>query len=173
MRALTLEKNEKILLILHRHWFVIVRDVVGLILIFIAGVFLFSLRDFLIPTLEPLILIPVSNLVFVMFILFLVGILFARWVTYYLDVWIVTTKRIIDIEQHGLFNREISEFLIARVQDVTIEIPGFISTMLNFGNITIQTAGERSFLVRDVPKLHKAKDTILTYSHKARNQKAI
>jgi len=64
------------------------------------------------------------------------------WTDYYLDVWTVTDKRIIDQEQQGLFHRRTSVFRIERIQDVTIEVRGIVATLLNFGDIHVQTAGE-------------------------------
>jgi len=47
------------------------------------------------------------------------------------------------------------------VQDVTIEIPNFVATLFHYGNITIQTAGEINFSIKEVPRPHVARDLIL------------
>jgi len=87
---------------------------------------------------------------------------FIAFMNYYLDVWVVTTKRVLEIEQHGLFNREYSEFTLDRVQDVSIETKGMLSTFLKFADIHIQTAGtNRDFYFRQVPHADQAKDAIL------------
>lgn len=86
------------------------------------------------------------------------------WADYYLDVWIITTKRLIDIRQSSLFSRQISEFQIDRVQDVTIDIHGIIPTLLKFGNLRVETASASSFTIEDAPHLYEAKDFILEYS---------
>lgn len=84
------------------------------------------------------------------------------WTNYYLDVWIVTNKRILDIEQHGLFSRELSEFRLDRIQDVTIEIKGILPTLLRFGDIHVQTAGEsREFVIKGIPHPYKVKDILI------------
>ena len=41
-------------------------------------------------------------------------------------MWIITNDRILDIEQHGLFARTVSELRLHRVQDVTAEIKALI-----------------------------------------------
>ena len=68
-------------------------------------------------------------------------ILFNAWTDYYLDLWVVTTKRLISIDQRGLFSRLVASFRLDRLQDVNIEISGVIPTFLNFGTIEAQTAG--------------------------------
>jgi len=77
------------------------------------------------------------------FFLFAWLFLFQYFMDYYLDTWIVTTKRIINIEQSGLFHRTMSELRLYRVQDVTASIHGFWSTIFNYGEVEIQTAGEK------------------------------
>lgn len=74
----------------------------------------------------------------------------------------MTNKRIIDAEQRGLFSREVSEFKLYRVQDVTIEIKGVLPTFLNYGNVYIQTAGEaKEFVFKQIPNPRQAKDLII------------
>ncbi len=79
-----------------------------------------------------------------------------------MDVWIVTDQRIIDIEQLNLFNRVVSEFRLDRVQDITIKVNGLIATLLGFGDIHVQTAGEmEKFLIKNAPKPYEVKDRII------------
>lgn len=68
---------------------------------------------------------------------------FQSFIDYWLDVFILTDKRILDIEQKGLFNRTVSELRLYRTQDVTAEVKGFWHTMFDYGDIYVQTAGEQ------------------------------
>ncbi|HWQ99296.1 MAG TPA: PH domain-containing protein [Candidatus Methylomirabilis sp.] len=78
--------------------------------------------------------------------------LFQIFIDYFLDIWIVTTHRIIDIQQHGMFGRTTSELLLDRVQDVSSDVRGFIHTVFDYGNVHVQTAGERErFVFENVP----------------------
>jgi uncharacterized membrane protein YdbT with pleckstrin-like domain len=77
-----------------------------------------------------------------LWLLFLWASFFVQWTKYYLDVWYVTEKRIIDVAQKKIFDREISNLRFDKIQDVTIDVHGFIPTLLGFGNIKVQTAGE-------------------------------
>lgn len=77
---------------------------------------------------------------------------FHSWVDYYLDIWIVTNERLLNIEQEGLFSRVISETNISKVQDVTSEVHGKLQTFLDFGEVHIQSAGEQKrFVFEEVP----------------------
>jgi hypothetical protein len=154
---ITLRENEYILLILHRHWFIFALQATA---VFGAG-------------LLPLLLfpiVPIDAMFFwfltVIYWLFLAAFLLISWIEYWLDMWIITTERIIDVEQRSLFSREVSEFLLARVQNVTVEVPNLMATMLRYGNIVVQTAGEKSFTIREIPHLEKAKEIILEQCRK-------
>lgn len=90
------------------------------------------------------------------------------WTDYYLDVWIVTDQRIVDIEQKGLFNRTVSEFRLDMIQDVTVEVPSLIATMCSYGNIKVQTASEISnFAFQGISRPQETRNLIMELHHKA------
>lgn len=96
----------------------------------------------------PLLLIGAS-----VYYLFIWMFLFNNFIDYYLDVWVVTTDRIINIEQKNLFYRTISEKTLDRMQDITSEVKGILPTFLNYGTVYIQTAGTMErFVFKDVPR---------------------
>ncbi len=63
---------------------------------------------------------------------------------YYLSMQVVTSERIIDIDQKGIFLREVNEMPIENIEDVSYKQNGFWGTVFNFGNVIIQTAGSSS-----------------------------
>lgn len=75
-------------------------------------------------------------------ILFLIFILVVATVVYRLSKLIVTDKTITQVIQEGLFNRKISQLSIADIEDATADKRGFFATILNFGTLFIETAGE-------------------------------
>ena len=105
-----------------------------------------------------LVLVLLASLYYLYTLLFL---LFSFFM-YFLDRWVVTEKHIIDIEQKSLFYRTFSKQEISRIQDVTSEVRGFFQTMFNFGNVTIQTAGEQErFVFQQVPDPNGIVETIM------------
>jgi len=71
---------------------------------------------------------------------------------YFLDIWIVTDKHIVDIQQKALFFRIIAKQEISRIQDVTAEVKGVLPTIFNYGHVYIQTAGtQERFTFSQVP----------------------
>jgi uncharacterized membrane protein YdbT with pleckstrin-like domain len=86
------------------------------------------------------------------YLLFILGLLLFGFVDYYLDVYIITDERIVDIKQIGFFKRAIAELHLREVQDVSAQVNGFFPTMFHFGDVIIQTAGEReNFVFTAVP----------------------
>ena len=157
-----LEPNEKILLEVRKHRFIFLIEALGsIIAVFIPLIFLFGINFFYnIPITMPLFTLfgfLYSGWVLLIWIYF-----FVVWTDYYLDVWVITNERIIDINQRGIFNREISSFHLNRIQDVTVEISGLIATFLHFGTLHVQTAGEkREFIIKGANKPEEVKGFIL------------
>lgn len=163
---LKLNSDEKILLIVHKHWFVMLGTVVSGAVLLAFPFVIKALLPFIAKILDPRLLSPLENLFLSLYGMVLLLFLFLAWMDYYLDMWIVTTHRIIDVEQLGLFSRQISEIPLEHIQDVTLEVRGIIPTFLKFGTIRIQTAGEREFTMHMVPRLYEIKDAILVYAKK-------
>ncbi len=57
---------------------------------------------------------------------------------------IITDRNITQILQYGLFSRKVSQLNIVNVEDVTAVQHGLIPTLLNYGVLKIETAGEQS-----------------------------
>lgn len=146
-------ENEKIIILLRRHWFIIFKKIIFWAIVALLPLILYSMAKSLFDTLISNELIyPIFILLFSTYYLYVWLFIFYSFVDYYLDVWIVTSERIINIEQKGLFFRVTSEQKLYRIQDVTSELKGFFSTFLNYGTVYIQTAGEQPrFIFKEVP----------------------
>ena len=64
---------------------------------------------------------------------------FHRWVGWFYSVYVVTTRRIIEIKQHGFFRRSVNEWQLNNISNVNYEIGGFQAVLFGFGDITAQT----------------------------------
>ncbi len=74
---------------------------------------------------------------------------------------LITDKRLLDIDQINLFARDISEMRLENIQDMRVEVLGFLATTMDFGNIYIQTAGATDeFAIKNIPHPNKIKDAI-------------
>ena len=146
------KENEKIMLLLRRHPVILLSRTGFWVIVAIMPVLLYLVvGDVLMPFLENIKIFPIVILVMTIFYLYLWLFILHTFVDYYLDVWIVTNHRVLNIEHEGLFHRITSEQQLYRIQDITAETKGFFSTILDYGTVYIQTAGEQArFLFEQV-----------------------
>lgn len=173
---ISLTEGEHVLMTIRRHWFALARHAVFLVLLFLIPLIFVSTTNMLGAGYVEGAWTPLVNFVLCLYLLALLMYGFVLWTDYYLDVWIITNERLIDIQQRGLFDRTISELGMNNVQDVTIEVRGIIATFLKFGNLTVQTASQSTFTINDAPNLYEAKELILRYSqglNGARHDRAV
>lgn len=140
-----IDKNEEMLRVVHRHWFVLLSDIFTLVFSLMIPVLLLFLLN-IVPITKMFSFsgstFAAGGFFFASWILIIWMIGWKMWTTYYLDVLIVTNKRIFDINQKNFFNRESGSFRIDRIQNITVDQKGIIQTLLNFGTVHIETAGE-------------------------------
>ncbi len=139
-----LEPDEQVLRTVRKHWFVITVEMLSIILVgllpVIGCIVLLSL-----PFNLEVITLFEQNMPIIVFLLSTWLLLSAMatvmsWTHYFLDLWIITDRRIIVIEQLSFFNRKVSNFRLERMQDIKVTISGIIPTLLNYGTIRAQTA---------------------------------
>lgn len=152
------EKDEEIREVIRRHWFDILWQFIPLIFATLLVLSLLGVaRQLFSQTINENILFFFGS--FLLLIFWLVASII--WIDYYLDVWIITNKRVVNVEQKGLFMREVSELHYNKIQDITTEVHGFIPTILHYGDVYVQTAGAQPrFLFHNVPDPYKIKDQL-------------
>lgn len=141
-----MEPDEEVLIMVRKHWFVILAELFGIFILimlpFLALIgFLIFQQTFATMGVD---LYQFANLigfgVAAWLLLSLMG-GFTIWTHYYLDLWIVTDRRIILVDQIHFFSRNVSVFRLERMQDIEFKVKGIIPTLLNFGTLKAQTAG--------------------------------
>lgn len=87
---------------------------------------------------------------------------FYQWFIWYFDVAILTNQRVIVVEQKKLFEKSISEAGLDKIQDITTNISGLFPTLLGYGSVIVQTAGETNNLIlKDIAKPQTIQQRIL------------
>lgn len=164
---LKLEEGEKIIKEVRRHLFVFYLETFGVFIAAIAPLLFVSYID---SFLDRFILDRGASLFGALYFLWLLICwiyFFIRWTDYYLDVWIITDRRIFDIEQKGLFHRNVSAFRLDRIQDITVEVEGVIATLLKFGDVRIHTAGEhKDIIIKTAANPIEVKNTVMEAQRK-------
>lgn len=156
--------GEKVVLLLHRHGFIAFRFIVAYILFAVLPIigWWFLGSNTAIFEDSTSLGYAMTTLLLSSYALIWVLLFFITWLNYYLDIWIITNERIINIAQQRLFYRVVSEQKLYRVQDVTWEMKGIIANMFRYGNVQVQTAGEDDrFIFENISQPEKVAQTIM------------
>jgi uncharacterized membrane protein YdbT with pleckstrin-like domain len=160
-----IDSDEEVILLIRKHWLQFLPIIFSsTILLFLAGIF------FILPGIKGLteqyyyLAIAAVSIMASFAILSLQ----VAWILNRLTFGILTNKRIIDIDQTSLFNRQVTQARLDKIEDITVETNGFLRTILNVGQIHVMTAGEvpniEFMFVKNAPKkvelIHKHQDNL-------------
>lgn len=168
MKEFELEPGEEVIRETRKHWFIFLLELLPyavLALIPFVLPSLLALAPPLVPYAERLTFTgPAARTLLGVWLLLVWMGAWGRFTRYYLNVWILTSQRIVTIKQRAFFNREVSSLLLPQVQDVTSTVSGLILSLLNIGNIKVQSAGaDIEFTMRGIPEPEAMRDLILKY----------
>lgn len=160
---ITLQQDEKLLYTFRRHPIVLLGPILAVAILaalpYVA--YRLGLRDLIanIPIQgDPALLLTFIYLAWITILWLAFS---AAFVDHWLDVWVVTDKRLLDFEQQGLFHRESAVTRHALVQDISVEVKGILPTLLDYGDVHVQTAGaNKEFTMKNVTKPYKIKQII-------------
>jgi hypothetical protein len=157
MRDVHLQQGEFITRSVRKHWFVLLISLIPFaFLAYLPTLFLPFLH--FITTMVPhsgqvtTFVIgnnPLVHLIYGLWLIMLWSAAFNTITRYYLNQWIITNTRIIEIHQYGYFSREVSSLLLVRVQDVSSDVEGLFGTLLGYGRLEVQSAGEQEHFIMD------------------------
>jgi hypothetical protein len=152
--------GETTVLIVRKHWITLVIPLFLILVIILVPLIAYP---FIVLTTWY---IDYSNLYWFLssaFWMFLWNLFFFNLMIYSLNTLVVTNKRVIETKQFGFFKYSASEFQKDKIQDVSVKITGILASLLNFGNLEIQTAGtENKFNFTNFPDPEKIKGIILS-----------
>ncbi len=152
VRFETQEAEEKILLLMRRH------PVTNL------GWVVISLLMVVVPTIiVPLLIasgilpegIPPGYYVIAPLVWYIgtFGYAFTNFLHWNFNVYIVTSRRVVDIDWLSLMYKQLSSTQLDKIQDVTYKQGGILDSFFDFGDVLIQTAGnEPNFEFDAIPR---------------------
>jgi len=155
MDGFELEMNEEVTLVVRKHWALLALRLLPDIFLALAPLALIIGYTGALPN------APARFALGVWWLIIWMG-AFAQLTRYFLNAWIITTSRIIDVQQPAFFRRNISSFLLDRVQDVTTSVNGLLATAIGFGTLSVETAGrDEQFKMTGVPNPDAIRDLIM------------
>ena len=130
--VLQLKEGENVVRLTRRHILTLAPPLLlALVLIVLPFFLLFPLFD----------LGVIGVVMFAAAVLFGIGVAYRGVMLWDADVLILTTHRLVDVDQKGLFTRNVTEAQLANIQDVSWSKKGFWQTVLGMGSVQVQTAG--------------------------------
>lgn len=168
MKEFELEPGEQVVEEARKHWFLFLTELLPFAVLVIIP---FAMPHLLVyaPPLAPYAdrinyAEPVQRALLGVWLLICWTTAWGVFTRYYLNLWVLTNQRIVNIKQRGFFLREVSSLLLPRVQDVTTDVSGVLPSLLGIGDIKVQTAGEEvDFVMRGIPHPEQMRDIILKY----------
>jgi uncharacterized membrane protein YdbT with pleckstrin-like domain len=160
VRFETQEEEETVILFLRQHFIVNLPWILGSILLFLAPTILIPL---LLRALSLSIFVPVGYIVVGTLFWYLAtfGFVLANFISWFFNIFIVTNQRIVDIDFYYLLYKNFSQAELTKIQDISYATGGIMATIFNYGNVTIETAGESPNLEFErVPFPQKVVETI-------------
>jgi hypothetical protein len=156
------QENEKICLVLREHWISLFLK----LLVWFCFAAVYLIIDYLdvayLANALDSSFLPLVDVIKIIFLMFLALGLFIILTLYYLNMYVVTDERIVNIRQLGLLRHTISELHLEQIQDVTAEIHGLPENIFDYGDVFIQTAGETErFVFHNIPGPTKVTKLIL------------
>jgi len=123
--------NEKVLFVLHRHSWVLLRTglwVVGLLLVLTLLFRIFGASQ--VTSIALFVLLPI-----------ILYIAFRSWFLWTNSVYVLTNDRLLAVQQQGWFSRNVKEVALEMIMTVSHDVRGPVATVFNFGEIIIQASG--------------------------------
>ncbi len=157
-----LEADERILMRVRKHWFIVGVEMFSVVVAALFPLVAYGALIYLGMD-APAVDASVLTVFYAGWLLIMWMAFWSVWTNYYLDVWTVTNKRLIAVDQRGFFSRTTASFRFERIQDIIVSVNGIVATLLGYGSIEVQTAGdENNFTARGLPNPAEIKSTILS-----------
>ena len=137
------DEGEEIVLLLRAHIVTLVPAVLEAIVMFAIPFVALPIGTFIGFHLENIFSGTQILIMLVCWYLFLVGFILYSFIYWYFNVYLLTNERVVDFDFQGIVQQKTSYAYLRQVQDVAPSIVGFFATFFHFGDVIIETAGER------------------------------
>lgn len=155
-----LKEGEDIIAIVRKHWASFLKQIFVTMLILSVPFFfivLFFSRWWL---------------MLIFFIWVSVGFSYAlyQWFVWHYDSLVITSMRVIHINQKSLFSRSVVEMPLSKIQDITYEVQGMRASVFNYGKVEITSAGN-SLNIECMPDPEDVRDVLFQLHENAQKKK--
>ncbi|MBI3386003.1 PH domain-containing protein [Candidatus Gottesmanbacteria bacterium] len=141
VRFETQEEQEEVVLFLRQHPIVLVPAIVilALMILFPTVILPIALHELEVSVNLPARFLIIGGLFWYLATFGFALISFLRW---FFNIYIVTNQRVVDIDFKYLLYKMFSEANLSKIQDINYASGGIFAAAFNFGDVTVETAGE-------------------------------
>jgi len=157
-----LEKGEKVLYAVHKHWIEILGSVLAVAFFGFVIPWTFYLIGFN-TALFFWIAVTWSVIAYLRFMYILID--------WYADVWLVTDMGIIVIEWRGIFSNSSTRIGYEDIEGVAYDINGFWATMLRYGDLTLKVMSGNNLELKPAARPNKAELAVIKFQDKYMNDR--
>lgn len=134
----TKEPEEKIILLLRQHPIVNLKWIlIAIVMFFVPSI----ARAFGVFSTLPT---GFDLVITLAWYLFTMAYALENFLSWYFNVYFVTSLRVIDVDFYNLIYKEVSDANLSKIQDVSYNMGGVARAIFDYGNVFIQTAAEVS-----------------------------
>ncbi len=157
-----LEKGEKVLYAVHKHWIEMLKPSLeilffGLALPWVLYFIGFNSKGFLWVALGW------TAIAFIRFIYVVID--------WYSDTWLITNMSVITIEWNGIFSNNAARLGYEDIEGASYEIKGFWGTILRYGNMTLRVMSGSHSDLKSVSSPKKAELALVRYQDQYLNDR--
>lgn len=169
MNEIRLLPEETIVLKLRKHWMILLRDTVGTALLAFFPLILLAIIQIMAPQFTDfpgyLAFMSFATTLWLLLIFLALAVI---WTDYYLDLWILTDKHIISVDQVSLFNRKVTTLSHERIQEIIVKEENFVQAFFKYGTLDIETASptDGDATMEGIPHPENVRKAILEQSVK-------
>lgn len=142
-----IQSDEQVVALLRRHPIYVILQIVGIIILAMLLVSLFTWMQSQVSSLRSV--MDILNIATAVIALGAVGFIYYQ---YRNDLWLLTNQRLVDSIKTHPFSHEVSSADLLNLQDISVAKKGIFPTLFNFGDVRCQTAGSTiAFVLHGVP----------------------
>ena len=154
------EPTEHIVLLLRQHWIVLLKPMLIIAALILVSTLTFPYANTILDNPATAARYAMSASILLWVIAFTLGVTaFVKW---FFTIDIVTDERVVDLDFLNPFRHNYAEAALDRIEDVSHVHKGALSTLFDYGTVTVQTAGAKVDIEFDnIPRPRDVQDVLL------------
>lgn len=136
------EKDEQVVLIVRRALITNIPWLLTALLLVFFPLIAFLSSDLITPFID--LSAQTIFVILLFYYLMIFGFVLVEFTIWYFNVGLITNVRVVDLDLHGILHKHVSETRLNLIEDVSYSRVGSVRSVFNYGDVFIQTAGNKA-----------------------------